>query len=182
MRRMSVLVSVFVIALIGMAAVLSVPSAVAQDATPVAAGDHPLIGTWLIDSDSADPENSPSINIFSADGGFIEYDGFDVSLGRWEATGAQTGDLTFVGLGIDPETDEYQGMFKVRASIEVAADGQSLTAEYTGEFMDADGNSDGEYGPGQASATRISVEPMGTPVGTFEDLFEQFEEDSTPAP
>jgi hypothetical protein len=39
----------------------------------------------------------------------------------------------------------------------------------------------GEYGPGHVTATRINVEPMGTPAGSLEDLFAQFEEGTTPA-
>jgi hypothetical protein len=42
----------------------------------------------------------------------------------------------------------------------------------------------GEYGPSDATATRMVVEPMGTPVGTLEDLFAQYsdEGDATPEP
>jgi len=32
-----------------------------------------------------------------------------------------------------------------------------------------------------ASATRIGVEPVGTPVGSLDDLFGQFEEGTEPA-
>jgi len=39
----------------------------------------------------------------------------------------------------------------------------------------------GEYGPGSVTGTRIVVEPMGTPAGSFDDLFGQFEEGTEPA-
>ncbi len=61
------------------------------------------------------------------------------------------------------------GRTTIRATIEVASDGQSLTAEFTIEF-DEEGISSGEYGPGAVTGTRIVVEPMGTPAGPFEDL------------
>jgi hypothetical protein len=60
----------------------------------------------------------------------------------------------------------------IRASIEVAPDGQSLTATYTLEFIDPDGTSSGEIGPGMAEGTKLAVEPMGTPVASFEEAFE----------
>lgn len=181
MHRISVFLSVFILALIGMGAVLMAPSAAAQDATPVAAGDHPLIGTWLLSSDP-EPGAAPSVVIFSADGGYVENEQGDISLGRWAQTGPQTGNMTFVSVFANEETGEYEGLFKIRASIEVAADGQSFAAEYTIDVVDADGTSPGEYGPGTATATRVSVETMGTPVGTLDDFFAQFEEESTPAP
>jgi hypothetical protein len=143
---------------------------------------HPFVGTWMLDSDTADPENPIEIDVVTADGGWIgtEADGA-VQLGAWEATGDLTANLTVWGLNSE---EEGGGMFIIRASVEVAADGQSFTAEYTLEVVGPDGATmgDGEYGPGSATATRLSAEPMGSPVGAVEDLFEQFggEEESTP--
>jgi hypothetical protein len=39
----------------------------------------------------------------------------------------------------------------------------------------------GEYGPGQVTGTRVAVEPMGTPVGSLDELFAGFEEGTEPA-
>ena len=69
----------------------------------------------------------------------------------------------------------------IRAVGEVAAGGDTFTATYTIELTGPDGTSQGEYGPGTVEARRIAVEPMGTPVGTLEELFAQFEQ-ATPAP
>ena len=55
----------------------------------------------------------------------------------------------------------------IRVAGEVSEDGQTFTAEYTIEFT----GEGGEYGPGHVTATRINVEPMGTPVGPVEALF-----------
>ena len=55
------------------------------------------------------------------------------------------------------------GRSTIRATFEVAADGQSLSAVYTIEFVET-GVPTGQMGPGTATATRIVVEPMGTPV------------------
>ena len=72
--------------------------------------------------------------------------------------------------------DVEEGGGIIRASIEVAPDGQSFTATYTLEFIDQEtGEGSGEYGPGTATGTRLAVEGPGTPVGSFEDLFSMFE-------
>jgi hypothetical protein len=79
-------------------------------------------------------------------------------------SGEQTATLTIVSPGIE-EDGAFTGTFLIRAEIEVEASGEAFTAEYTGEFVDSDGAGSGEYGPGTATATRIAVEAMGTPVG-----------------
>ncbi len=68
----------------------------------------------------------------------------------------------------------------IRAAGDVSEDGQSFTAEFTIEFT-GEGAPTGEYGPGHVTGTRINVEPMGTPAGSLEDLFAQFEEGTAPA-
>lgn len=181
MRRWSTVLSMLVVVLVGV--VMLGRSVSAQDATPVAAPGHPIIGTWLTNTDPENPDAGRSLVTFFADGAFIEYDpdeGGDVGMGRWQATGDLTADLTFGFIGVSDE-GAYEGMFKIRASFEVTSDGESFTAQYTGEFVDPDGTGSGEYGPGTATGTRISVEPMGAPVGTFDELFADFEE-STPEP
>jgi hypothetical protein len=61
----------------------------------------------------------------------------------------------------------------------VSDDGQSFTGEFTLEFT-GEGAPAGEYGPGHVTGTRINAEPMGTPAGSLEDLFAEFEEGTTP--
>jgi hypothetical protein len=41
--------------------------------------------------------------------------------------------------------------------------------------MMPDGSMSGQYGPGHAHGTLLSVEPMGGPVGPLSDLFQQSE-------
>jgi hypothetical protein len=74
--------------------------------------------------------------------------------------------------------NEEEGAFTVtvRAAGEVDASGDALTGTYTVELTLPDGTRTGEYGPGTVEGTRIAVEPMGTPLGTLEELFAQFEE------
>ncbi len=122
-----------------------------------------------------DPGAPPQLVSFGADGIFIEhdYDG-SVAIGAWEATGASSAALTFVEHSPDGQGG-YSFMITIRATIDVSPDGQSFTGQYT---IDASGNQgapQGEYGPGTVSGTRIVVEPMGTPVGSVQDLFGGFE-------
>jgi hypothetical protein len=184
MRRLSVL-ALLVVLLIGLAA--AGPRATAQEASPVAGTTHPLVGTWLVDTDTEGDTDPPALFIFFADGAYLEYDaeeGGDVAAGRWQATGDQTADVTLVFVSVSDEAG-YEGMGKIRASIEVAADGESFTADYSFEFIDPSGEGSGEYGPGTATGTRLEVEPMGELVGTAEELFELFEDaspEASPAP
>ncbi len=63
----------------------------------------------------------------------------------------------------------FVGYVTVRASIEVAEDGQSFAGTYTIELpagmAEAMGAPVGQLGPGEVTGQRIAVEPMGEPVG-----------------
>lgn len=141
----------------------------AQDATPEDSMGHPLIGSWMI-VDADDPEGVPFFGRFSADGGYAQVDLDGAALGAWEPTGDTTANLTFSFV------DDEVGMGTIRASLEVAPDGQTFTASYTLEFADpATGESSGEIGPGTAEGTRMTVEGPGEPAASFEDFFGGFE-------
>jgi hypothetical protein len=183
MRRLWVLVPVLAIAALGLSVLgRSTLGTAAQDASSDSAA-HPVVGAWRL-FDTAVPEDPPSIVTFHADGTFFELtiDG-SINVGAWEATGERS----FAGTFIQQFGSEEEGAFTVTicAAGEVDASGDAFTATYTLELTLPDGTKTGEHGPGFAEATRIAVEPMGTPVGTIEDLFAQFEEDApegTPAP
>jgi hypothetical protein len=171
MRPSTALVALIAVVSLGIAGFDARSSVTAQEATPAAMSGHPLVGTWLLDTNADDPANGPEVTVFTADGAYISVDaeGFP-NHGVWEATGERTAGLTIVSPGMEEET--FAGMFVVRASIEVDETGDSFTAQYTGEFVTPDGTETGEYGPGTATATRITVEQMGTPTGPLEVLFE----------
>jgi len=177
MRRLSALVSILVVALIG--GVVLGRSVSAQDATPVAEASlagHPLVGAWVLDTDTADPENPPSLVVFTADGIYNQHD-YDgtAGVGSWDATGPTSANLTFFSYFPDEEGNLGGGSI-VRAELEVAADGHSLTATYTVEVINPAGPFGEQYGPGTASGERIAVESMGEPVGSLDDLFSDSEE------
>jgi hypothetical protein len=170
MPRFVVLLSMVVVAVSLM--VTAGRGTTAHEATPTTMSGHPLVGTWLLDTNADDPANAPEVTVFTADGAYISVDaeGFP-NHGVWEATGERTAGLTIISPGMENE-ETFAGTFVVRASVEVDEAGDSFTAQYTGEFVTPDGTGTGEYGPGMATATRIEVEEMGTPAGPLEVLFE----------
>jgi hypothetical protein len=149
----------------------STPEPMAQAATE----GHPLVGTWLADTDTEDESESLEVFTFHAEGSFISVEaGGAAGLGAWEATGTTTANLTLVEYDTD-EDGANVGSVTIRAAIEVAEDGSSFTASYTFEFIDPDGTSTGEAGPGSASGTRLEVEGPGEPVMSLEEMFGLFE-------
>jgi hypothetical protein len=150
----------------------------AQD-TEVA--DHPLLGTWELRADVGDGDTScASQVVFTDEGAYIDVDCDGVVvIGTWEPTGDTTANMSFSA------SDGEGGSYTVRASVEVAADGQSFTAPFTFELTDVEsGEGTGQYGPGMATGTRLVAEAPGTPVGSVMDLFGQFggTPEATPAP
>lgn len=179
MRRLTILVTVFgliLVGLVGRAALTG--SSAAQDSTPMAWTGHPVVGTWLLVDDD-DPESEPSLVVFTSDGVYqqTDYDG-TTGFGVWEATGPTSAAMTFLFQFSDDEGN-FAGSVTIRALIEVNPDGQRFTATYTLEST-GEGLPAGEYGPGAVTATRMHVEPMGTPVGTLEELFSQFGDEGAP--
>src|SRR5687767_2636712 len=126
MRRITALVVTLAVVLFGIAGFDARSGATAQEATPTAMSGHPLVGTWLLDTNADDPANAPEVTIFTADGAYVSVDaqGFP-SLGVWEATGEQAATLTIVSPGT--EEDAFAGTFMVRASVEVDETGDGFT-------------------------------------------------------
>ena len=134
--------------------------------------DHPLVGTWELRADLGDGDTSCVSNVvFTVEGAYIDVDCDGVVvIGSWEPTGDSTAIMSFTSY------DSENGAYTIRASVEIADDGQSFTAPFTFELTDpATGEGSGQYGPGTATGTRISAEAPGTPEGSIMDLFGQFE-------
>ncbi len=181
MRRIAAFVVVVAVLLLATVAVGVGSRALAQEATPAAMGEHPLVGTWLLDINADDPTNAPEVTIFTADGAYISVDaeGFP-NHGVWEPSGERTITLTIVTPEIEDD-GTFAGTFTIRATGEVDETGDAFTAQFIGEYVAPDGTGSGEYGPGTATATRIAVEPMGTPAGPLEALFEEEAAAATPS-
>lgn len=149
--------------------------AVAQEESPEGDLNHPIVGTWILVLEEDPTGAAPSLAVFTDGGAYFEIsDDGTVTAGSWESTGDNTANLTILTFLADEE-GLLVGTFTVRAEVEIAEDGQSLSATYTAEFVGADGSGGGEYGPGTGTGTLVAVEPMGTPEGTLEELLEMFE-------
>jgi hypothetical protein len=173
MRRTHVLVFsavVLLLSLLGGGGVLT-----AQDSATADYTDHPLVGSWMVDSDPDDPENPLELATIFPNGTMIDSaaDGTN-GHGVWEPTGDTTAIVTFYLVF----EDGFQ--LVIRAEVEIAPDGQSFTAPYTNEFIDPTGESSGEIGPGMAEGKRLELQAPGTPVASFEEFFGTPE--ATPAP
>jgi hypothetical protein len=144
----------------------------AQDA---AERSHPLVGGWQMTSDPTDPLGSFVVTTFDADGTLsnITADG-TATLGVWAPTGGDTADVTVLA------TTNGPAYVVIRASVTVAADGQTLSGTYTSEYIfdPAGGGTSREIGPGSLSGTRLAVSAPGTPVDSFTAFFPQ--PDATP--
>ena len=162
MRRAVVLL-LSAIVLLGTVLIGGGALATAQDAD---LADHPLVGSWIVDTDPENPDNLFELATIFADGTTLlsSADG-TTGHGVWESTGDATANLTIMLVFEDGTR------LTIRASVEMAADGQSFTSPYTNEFFDPSGQSSGEIGPGTAEGTRIEVEGPGTPVASFEEAF-----------
>lgn len=144
----------------------------AQDATTQG---HPLVGTWLVDNDPTAEDNLPENITFTSDGTLIDVQGSETALGVWAATGATTANVTFSAYQGD-DSGAYYGGYMVRAAVEVSADGNSFSGQYTIELLNPDGSMSGQAGPGMVTATRVMAEAPGTPVMTTDELFGSFGE------
>ena len=152
----------------------------AQDASPDGASVHPLVGTWVLDTNVDDPADAPEMIVVSADGGYISVDAEGATtVGVWEATGDWTANLT-VSTPQLTNDGSFGGTLVLRAEVEVDPSGNTFTATYTFELVWPDGARTGEHGPGTAQGTRLVAEPVGTPVGSLSEIFEGVAE-ATPA-
>jgi hypothetical protein len=134
---------------------------------------HPFVGAWLLTVDEF-PDGPPQLHAAHADGTYhgVDADGV-TAIGSWEATGPNSFNLTIIAQFAADDVGSVW-MQTLRVTGEVSEDGQSFTAEFTVEYT-GEGTPAGEYGPGHVTATRINVEPIGTPAGSLEDLFAQLE-------
>lgn len=179
------LLGLFVVALLAAVTVLGFrANAGAQEVT---AQGHSLVGTWIVDTDPDNAGNALDTVSFTTDGTFtnVEAGGF-VSLGAWEPTGEKSANLTFLAYELDEEGANL-GSTIIRVAIEAGADGNNFTGEYTIAFVQPNGASGGEAGPGIVTGQRLVVEGPGTPDMTLQEFFSQFEgqegrtEEATPA-
>lgn len=162
MRRRSVLLSVVPGVITGALAVGRTTEA--QETSFDAMTGHPLVGTWIVDRNPADPSEMPTTNVITADGGLI-----DPSVGAagvWTVTGPDTADFTLIA--IFAETGG--SYFVVRGSLAVDAAGDSATATISQTHVAPDGTVLDQMAQGSSNYLRLRVEPqdaVGQPLAGF---------------
>jgi hypothetical protein len=146
----------------------------AQEATPDALANHPLVGTWIVDRNPANPTEMPTTNVLTADGGLI-----DPSVGAagvWAATGERTADFTLIaifeqGMAVTgQQTEGGSSYFLVRGSLEVDATGDIATAAVSQTHVAPDGTVLDQMAEGTSTYLRLRVEPqdaVGQPLAGF---------------
>lgn len=153
MKRIHSIVSLVAVGLMALT-VASPLVGSAQDASP-GTESHPLVGAWIVDSETEDPSNPPSFDIFMADGTLVNVGSDGTSVGVWEPTGPDTAIFTFNGLMGDQGSE---GMFVIRGEIQVAADGQSFTATHGFSILTPDGSVAASFEGGGGLGTRMTAE------------------------
>lgn len=154
------------------------PAAIAQDQTM---GDHPVVGAWVIHPFPDDP-TQVSLMVFEPSGTLVTTDNEGaIGIGAWTATDDRTIELAFEELATG-EDGSFVGIVTIRASGDIADDGQSFSGTWTLEppaaMAEMMGVPEGELGPGEVTAERIAAEPMGEPVAPLPD----FSQMAPPAP
>jgi hypothetical protein len=161
--------SVAVLATLALALGAISPAVVAQED----AATHPIVGAWVLDATPDDPSDAVDLVVFNPGGTLVSLSAEGPAAGSWEPTGERSVDVTFHGLGLAPD-GSFGGLFTIRSSGEVAEDGQTFTATYTVEppaaMAQMLGTPEGQLGPGEVTAQRINVEPMGEAVGPIPEF------------
>src|SRR3712207_2119951 len=113
----------------------------AQDATPAARPDHPVVGAWWTANDAPGPGVNTAAAIFHADGTYLEVDpNIGVGVGAWRASGERTADLVAVYQDIDSDpAATMAGTVTVRQSVTLDETGDGFTAPFTIEVRIPDG-------------------------------------------
>lgn len=153
----AMLVALLVAILVG-AGIAGRPGDVAaQSSTPAATAGHPLVGTWIVDTEVDDPSDPPSFDAFSADGTFVNIGSDGAAVGAWEATGPRTATFTFAALA---QGSNGGAMVILRANIKVDETGESFTATHSFTLVAANGMILASAQGGTAHGTRLHSEPM----------------------
>ena len=182
MRRRLHFVSFVIVLFLGLLGVSGL-STTAQEEVPTATSSDGFVGAWWLTEIAID---LPSLGTFTTDGNFVLsplpteplYEGapFEILLlsgehGVWEATGENTAAFTYVHLYAD-DTGAFQSSTTISGTLQLGADGQTLSGEYAFQVSQPDGTVI-HADRGMIEATRIGIIPMddlappaGTPAAT----------------
>lgn len=173
MRRIVVSVSMFAL-VVGLFALSQHPDVGAWKGTSEA-GEHPLVGSWMVvlTVEGQGPIEITNLITFAADGTVLAASGgqlpglpavFGSGLvlteghGAWAVASERSAEATFRFLTLD-QTGGIASTNTSRMAVEADAGGNSLTGAFTLDLVSPSGNSMGA-GRGTLRAERIAVEPM----------------------
>ena len=179
MPRLPISASFLAIMLLSIVAIAAVRSSEAgASQADVETADHPLVGSWnVVVSGVAGQPPAPALATYAADGTVLQSnravqpapEGAASSLifnsaghGAWTPTGDRTAVATIAILR-SGDDGMLLGTLTAHADIEVAEDGNSYTAESTITMTNPEGDVVQTF-PITIEATRITAEPMGTPI------------------
>ena len=164
LRPVTSLAATLVVALAAFVLVGQPPALLAQDATPMDTADHPIVGTWVVDTISASDTDSPEIGIFHADGTAVGLGANRVAGGSWQPVDDRTVTMTLMTVSDNAGVGAY---VVVRGTHVLDETGNSWTCDdCTFTVVSADGTVL-DSGTAPASATRLPVqgpEAVGTPL------------------
>jgi hypothetical protein len=150
----------------------------AQDAASGERTAHPLVGTWMVDTNVDDDTDLPEIGIFTSDGSVFGLGATRWVSGAWDVADDHTGDVTMAGV-FDANGGGY---VVVRGPHQVDDTGDVWTCDCTFTVVAPDGTVIAS-GSAPARATRLpveSVEAAGQPLAGF-PTWSPVTAESTPA-
>lgn len=141
------------------------PGTSAQEAAPGSLDGHPLVGTWIVDTNVDTETDPPEIGIFTAEGSAFGLGAGRWVSGVWEAADDVTGAATLAGV-----FDANGGGYVVlRGPHQVDESGAAWTCPCTFTVVAADGTVL-DSGTANAHGARLPNEPVsniGMPLAGF---------------
>lgn len=129
------------------------PGVSAQEATPGARAGHPLVGTWIVDTNTETEMDAPEIGIFTADGSTFGLGASRWVSGVWDVASETGGTATLVGVF----EANGGGYVVIRGVHEVDATGDTWNCDCTFTVVGADGTVL-DSGSAPATAHRIPIQ------------------------
>jgi hypothetical protein len=163
MRRNGLVFALVIALVLGSALAVHARRTAAQAATPAAAGVHPFVGTWVVDTLVGSQTDSPEIAIVTPDGRLAGLGANRVAGGTWEPIDAHSALLTLVSVF---DKGGIGGYVVIRGPHVVDATGNHWTCACTVTIVGADGQVQTAMRT-QATGDRLPVqgpEQMGQPL------------------
>ena len=168
MRRRSVLASAVSGALAGAFTISR--STTAQEATPSAMANHPIVGLWSGSATVGTTAGPRSITAFHGDGTLTSLNSFGgTGVGAWRASGERSVQMVVTFYNIAQVAGEFEeGTVTVRGVLTVDEAGTTLAEESTVDIRAADGTVVANF-PVTGTFDRMTADalpPVGTPEAT----------------